>query len=83
LLCPHTAIGYRAAKQYQTERGESLPIVTLATAHPVKFRDVIEPEINQDIEIPERLKVWLQKEKKSTTIGSDFEGFKEFLIDRA
>lgn len=83
LLCPHTAIGYRAVKQYQTERGESLPIVTLATAHPVKFRDVIEPEINQEIEIPVRLKVWLQKEKKSTTIGSDFEGFKEFLIDRA
>jgi threonine synthase len=83
LLCPHTAIGYRAAKQYQTERGEREPTVTLATAHPVKFRDVIEPEINQKIEIPERLKVWLQKEKKSATIGSDFEGFKEFLIDRA
>lgn len=81
LLCPHTAIGYRAAKQYQTERGECLPIVTLATAHPVKFRDVIEPEINQEIEIPERLKVWLQKEKKSTTIGSDFDGFKKFLLD--
>lgn len=83
LLCPHTAIGYWAAKEYQAQRGENVPTVTLATAHPVKFRDVIEPEINQEIEIPERLKVWLQKEKKSTTIGSDFEAFKEFLIDRA
>lgn len=80
LLCPHTAIGWRAAKEYQKVKGENLPVVTLATAHPVKFRDVIEPEINQKIEIPERLKVWLQKEKKSTAIGSDFEGFKEFLI---
>lgn len=82
LICPHTAIGYRAAKEYQAEKEENLPTVTLATAHPVKFRDVIEPEINREIEIPERLKVWLQKEKKSTAIGSDFEGFKEFLINR-
>ncbi|MCG2587945.1 threonine synthase [Rhodohalobacter sulfatireducens] len=83
LLCPHTAIGYRASKEYQTERGMKIPTVTLATAHPVKFRDVIETEINQEIDVPDRLKVWLEKEKKSTTIGCDFEGFKEFLINRA
>lgn len=79
LLCPHTAIGYLAAREYQKERGGKIPVVSLATAHPVKFRDVIEPEIHQEIEVPGRLKVWLQKEKKSTTIGSDFDGFKEFL----
>ncbi|MDR9365072.1 MAG: threonine synthase [Balneolaceae bacterium] len=83
LLCPHTAIGYRASNEYQTERGMKIPTVTLATAHPVKFRDVIEPEINQEIDVPDRLKVWLEKEKKSTSIGCDFEGFKEFLINRA
>ncbi|MDX1642287.1 MAG: threonine synthase [Balneolaceae bacterium] len=79
LLCPHTAIGYRAAKGYQKEKGEIVPVVTLATAHPVKFRDVIEPEINQEIEVPERLVVWLQKQKKSTSIGKNFESFKDFL----
>jgi len=83
LLCPHTAIGYRASKDYQSESGVKIPTVTLATAHPVKFRDVIEPEINHQIDVPDRLKVWLQKEKKSTSIRSDFEGFKEFLINRA
>ncbi|MDZ7721221.1 MAG: threonine synthase [Balneolaceae bacterium] len=82
LLCPHTAIGYRAARESQAEKGENAATVTLATAHPVKFRDVIEPEIDQEIEVPERLKVWLQKEKKSTTIGSDFKGFKDFLMNR-
>lgn len=82
LLCPHTAVGYRAAKAYQKENGD-LPIVTLATAHPIKFRDVIEPEVNQEIDVPERLKMWLQKEKKSISIGKDFEGFKEFLIARS
>ena len=80
LLCPHTAIGYRAAKEYQKENGENIPVVTLATAHPVKFSDVIEPEINEVIEVPERLDVWLHKEKKSILLGKDFEGFKEFLF---
>lgn len=83
LLCPHTAIGYRASKDYQSERDVKIPTVTLATAHPVKFRDVIEPEINHQIDVPDRLNVWLKKEKKSTSIGSDFEGFKQFLVDRA
>lgn len=82
LLCPHTAIGYRAAKEYQQEKGENVSFVTLATAHPVKFRDVIEPEINHKIDVPDRLNVWLQKEKKSTSVGKDFEGFKEFLSNR-
>lgn len=80
LLCPHTAIGYRAAKAYQKENGNNIPAVTLATAHPVKFRDVIEAEIHQKIDVPERLKIWLEKEKKSTQVGRDFEGFKEFLV---
>lgn len=82
LLCPHTAIGYRAAKEYQKEKGERVPVVTLATAHPVKFRDVIEPEIKQKIEIPERLSVWLQRERKSTPISRDFKTFKQFLLER-
>lgn len=83
LLCPHTAIGYRAAREYQGKNGKRIPTVTLATAHPVKFRDVIEPEINQEIEVPKRLKVWLEKEKKSTLIGSDFGEFKGFLIENS
>lgn len=82
LMCPHTAIGYRAAKKYQKKRGLNVPVVTLATAHPVKFRDVIEPEIKQKIEIPERLEVWLHREKKSTPISRDFGTFKEFLLKR-
>ncbi len=81
LLCPHSAIGYRAAKAYQEKREEACPMVSLSTAHPVKFRDVIEPEINQEIEVPERLERWLQKEKKSTPISNEFGEFKDFLLE--
>ncbi len=80
LMCPHTAIGYRAAMEYQEEKDDSGPCVTLATAHPVKFRDVIEPVIGQKIEVPDRLSHWISEEKKSIEMGSDFESFKQFLL---
>lgn len=80
LLCPHTAIGVRAAKEYATSQLGGVPLVTLATAHPVKFRDVIEPETGQKIDIPERLAVWLKREKQSISIGNSFEEFKGFLM---
>lgn len=81
VACPHTAIGYRAAMEYQKQGQSDKPIVTLATAHPVKFKDVIEPEINREIPIPKRLESWLNREKKTVSIGKKYEPFKEFLID--
>ncbi|TVP99696.1 MAG: threonine synthase [Balneolaceae bacterium] len=80
LVCPHTAIGVRAAKEYAAKQSAGIPLVTLATAHPVKFRDVIVPETGQKIDVPERLAVWLKREKLSITIGSRFDEFKEFLM---
>ena len=80
LVCPHTAIGVRAAKEYAASQLGGVPLVTLATAHPVKFRDVIEPETGQKIDIPERLAVWLKREKQSISIGNSFEEFKGFLM---
>jgi threonine synthase len=81
LLCPHTAIGWRAAESFLNSAEASVPVITLSTAHPVKFRDVIEPEINQKIEVPERLKTWLKKKKISISLGKEFAVFKEFLME--
>ncbi len=80
VVCPHTSIGYRAAVEDWSEGKSDRTYVTLATAHPVKFKDVIEPEINNEIPIPERLEKWLNREKKSHSIGKEYEVFKEFLM---
>jgi threonine synthase len=54
-LCPHTAVGYLAAKKWRAENPGNATI-TLATAHPAKFLDVMEAELGKgSIEIPERL----------------------------
>ena len=41
LLCPHTAVGMRAALDYQKEK-ESENVVVIATATPAKFPEVVE-----------------------------------------
>lgn len=80
LVCPHTAIGYLAAKDYKKQSQQKEHIVVLSTAHPVKFRDVIEPLIDETIEVPARLQQWMKKEKKSIAIGHQYEEFKSFLL---
>lgn len=80
VMCPHTAIGYRAAEEYKSTNNELTNTVTLATAHPVKFSDVIEPEVKQPIEIPKRLQKWLNKEKRSISMSHQFDDFKALLM---
>lgn len=80
IACPHTAIGYRAAAEDRSRFKSDRPYVTLATAHPVKFKDVIEPEVKQEIPIPTRLQPWLNREKKTNSMGKEYKAFKEFLM---
>ena len=54
--------------------------IFLGTAHPGKFADIIEPVINKEVELPERLKKVLKKEKHSIPLKNDFEEFNDFLL---
>lgn len=79
-LDPHTAIGYRAVRQCRQNNTTTNPFVVLGTAHPVKFRDVIEEEIGQKIDIPDRLEETLTKDKKSVPLDKSYSEFKDFLL---
>ena len=79
LMDPHGAIAYLALKE--AIKGADTTGIFLETAHPVKFKDVVEPTIGQTLDIPERLKAYLKKEKKSIPIKNTFEALKEFLMD--
>jgi threonine synthase len=81
LMCPHTAIGYLAAQSYKRDKKIDNPVTVLATAHPVKFRDVIEPVIGGEIKVPDRLQSCLEGKKKATGLKPDFKKFKELLTD--
>ncbi|MCO5230057.1 MAG: threonine synthase [Chitinophagales bacterium] len=82
LLCPHTAVGYLAMEEFLKENNGAANAVVLSTAHPVKFGEVVEPLIGEKIEIPQRLKDMLGSDKKSIPMSSDFNQFKEWLLNK-
>jgi threonine synthase len=41
LVCPHTAVGLAALRQYRAASGDTSPALVLATAHPGKFPEII------------------------------------------
>lgn len=53
--------------------------VFLETAHPGKFRDVVEKALGEELLLPERLAAFLEGEKKVIPIKNNFEEFKGFL----
>lgn len=87
LMDPHTAIGFLAVQQFGRSAsgyfGEdsSAPKIILSTAHPAKFRDIIEPVIDEKVFIPERLQACFDKEKQSVSISNDYQVLKQWLLD--
>lgn len=83
VACPHTAIAWRALKDFQQENGGQATGIFLSTAHPCKFPDVYTGEVAAHVEIPEQVKELQAKEKQSVALGKDFEGFKDYLLKNA
>ncbi len=79
MLDPHGAVGYLGLKKYLDQSKEANGIF-LETAHPGKFRDVVEDVLNTKIVLPERLSQLAQREKKSIRMSKAFIDFREFLL---
>jgi threonine synthase len=79
-LCPHSAIGYQALKEYQEVQSEKSAGIFLATAHPAKFADTVERATHQPLVMPERLAALVQREKKAISMKADFEELKGWLL---
>ncbi len=54
--------------------------IILETAHPVKFPEVVEEAIGQQIPIPASVEFLLDKEKVSIPIAPNFSAFKEWMM---
>lgn len=80
ILCPHSAIGYQAMKEYQEAQSEKTAGVFLATAHPAKFADTVEQSTRQPLAMPERLAALVQREKKAISMNADFDELKAWLL---
>lgn len=78
---PHTATGLHAwAKVRDQPRYAGKHGIVLATAHPAKFKVVMDEVLPGVVEIPERLAAHGRREKKSVKIGPEFDGFRSILL---
>jgi threonine synthase len=77
-LDPHGAIAYLGLSEYLNENKASG--IFLETAHPAKFYETVEKQIPEKLNIPERLKNYLEKEKKSIEIGNSLDDLKDILL---
>ena len=78
-LDPHGACGYRALQEGLRE-GEAG--FFLETAHPAKFKQVVDDICGTDIEIPARLQAFMKGTKQSIPMSKDFADFKAYLMSR-
>ena len=74
---PHGAIGYLALKEYMASH--NVTGVFLETAHPIKFREEVEPVIQEQLRLPDILKPVMDKPVIATTCGTSYEEFAAVL----
>jgi len=77
---PHTAVGVLGWEAYKSQHPEPAQGLVLATAHPAKFADVVMRAIGTAPSLPDRLAVYLKREKLSLPISSFYDDFKQFLL---
>ncbi len=79
VLDPHGACGYRALQE-NLKPGEVG--VFCETAHPAKFKEKVDDILGIDIEIPARLRAFMEGEKQSVELSKDFADFKAYLMNQ-
>jgi len=82
VLCPHTAIAWRAAQEYKSEIPDGYALVALSTAHACKFPDVFPEEVSAAIEIPESVRQLEIKKQNKVILSNSYDSFKAFLLSR-
>ncbi|MEP3225974.1 MAG: threonine synthase [Parasphingorhabdus sp.] len=81
VIDPHTAIGLAAAQA--AELDPSTPIVTLATAHPAKFRDAVERATGVRPSLPRRIGDLFDREEAYDKLPGDYDAVKSFVTSKA
>lgn len=80
VMDPHGAIGYLGLKKYLlTDESNSIGIF-LETAHPAKFKDVVDETLGAPVEIPATLQEFMKHEKQAVQMKASFEELKGYLI---
>ncbi len=70
IWCPHTATAAEAWARLAPERRRAARWVLVATAHPAKFREIVEPLIGRPVPVPESLQQLFKRPARFTEIDA-------------
>lgn len=77
LLDPHGAVGYRSLLEQLQDNEIG---IFLETAHPAKFKNVVETIVEEKINIPSKLAAFMKGTKSTVKMSSAFSSFKKYLM---
>ncbi|TVP51017.1 MAG: threonine synthase [Mongoliibacter sp.] len=79
ILDPHGAVGYLGLRNFMKMHPDEYVGIFLETAHPGKFKSVVDHVLGIDLDLPERLKAFMKGEKNVHSMVNDYALFKQFL----
>jgi len=79
VLDPHSAVACLGLAQGMADRPGATGVF-LATAHPAKFAEIVEPVIGRTVPLPERLQACLARAPRVVRIGSTLKELKTVLL---
>jgi threonine synthase len=79
VFCPHTACGVEMLED-QRRRGSTDDFCVVATAHPAKFEEVVEPLVGHQVDPPEALARMLAREARSEALDPAYAALKDRLL---
>ena len=80
LLDPHTAIGVKAAREVR--RNNNIPMITLGTAHPVKFEEAVLRAGYEMPKLPHHLADLMEREERLDILPADIKAVHKFIADK-
>jgi threonine synthase len=81
VLEPHGAVGWGGLRRYIDVSGSDLPAITIETADPAKFPDLIQELLGIDPPVPASLKAMQKKQETYAKMRRDYLAFKDYLIE--
>jgi threonine synthase len=79
LLDPHSAIAWLAIQDALKAEPDAAGVF-VATAHPGKFREVVEPAIGRSVPLPRPLQEALGRPRHSISMDVDYKTLRDFLL---
>ena len=81
VIDPHTAIALHAARV--ADIPADVPVVTLATAHPAKFRDAVERATGIRPFLPARIGSLFEREERFETLPGTYDAVRDYIFANA